>query len=846
MKKQHSGRKKGNIKQVLYNLRFSIFAFLFLIVLTVAGIFILRSSLLRNAQVTGISMARNYASEEQGILSAYETLLSFGAASVDQRVQDGNTPEEISQWFGVYYDRLETVLGEGNVEAFIILDGRILTPDGNDMDAVSDIYESDWYQKTLASDGKTIFTNVFLEPDSGKPVVAASQKCRFADAMIVFEIFPETFQFHFTAADFEEGNSYFLCDGAGTLVYSYSDIDRNGAALQQYINSIISKIREGELDNYDSYIIDTDNLKRAVYFTEMENGWFSIVTIPYYNILGSLNFLILLFCLITGFSIVALVVMTWKEMGANAKIERTNETVRVLGNSYFALYRVDYGQNTYEMIKATDYVRSRIPQTGCYDDLLRVMKEVIEPETCDEYMKSFSLENIRGLVSKRVRNFGGEFLRNFNGEYRWVDVRVLFDESLAPEEVVLCFRETNEERLLQLQERRLLQDALEIARKNEQSKQSFFNNMSHDMRTPLNAIIGLSDLAGQHADDPEKVRAYLDKIGASSKQLLYLINDILDMSRMEQGMLMINPQEFDLRSCVEDCAETFRIQAEEAGKTFLEEISLKNSWVSGDPLRINQILNNLLSNALKFTDKGDTISISVNQLSEGDYGKYKFVIKDTGIGMSAEFLPHLFDPYVRETRFSSRQITGTGLGMTITKSLVVQMNGEISAKSKLGEGTVFTIILPFAAGKSAPAAAGQEAPPDKESAHDLLKGKHILLAEDNEINMEITTEILSDNDIRVTQAWNGEEAVEQFERSQLFSFDAILMDMQMPKMDGCEAARRIRALDRPDAAAVPIIAVTANAFAENIAATAAAGMDSHVSKPIDFEHLRKVLEKLMR
>ena len=548
MKKQHSGRKKGNIKQVLYNLRFSIFAFLFLIVLTVAGIFILRSSLLRNAQVTGISMARNYASEEQGILSAYETLLSFGAASVDQRVQDGNTPEEISQWFGVYYDRLETVLGEGNVEAFIILDGRILTPDGNDMDAVSDIYESDWYQKTLASDGKTIFTNVFLEPDSGKPVVAASQKCRFADAMIVFEIFPETFRFHFTAADFEKGNSYFLCDGAGTLVYSYSDIDRKGAALQQYINSIISKIREGELDNYDSYIIDTDNLKRAVYFTEMENGWFSIVTIPYYNILGSLNFLILLFCLITGFSIVALVVMTWKEMGANAKIERTNETVRVLGNSYFALYRVDYGQNTYEMIKATDYVRSRIPQTGCYDDLLRVMKEVIEPETCDEYMKSFSLENIRGLVSKRVRNFGGEFLRNFNGEYRWVDVRVLFDESLAPEEVVLCFRETNEERLLQLQERRLLQDALEIARKNEQSKQSFFNNMSHDMRTPLNAIIGLSDLAGQHADDPEKVRAYLDKIGASSKQLLYLINDILDMSRMEQGKLMINPQESDLRS----------------------------------------------------------------------------------------------------------------------------------------------------------------------------------------------------------------------------------------------------------------------------------------------------------
>ena len=181
-------------------------------------------------------------------------------------------------------------------------------------------------------------------------------------------------------------------------------------------------------------------------------------------------------------------------------------------------------------------------------------------------MENFSAQNIRNLVAKRVRNFGGDFLRRFGNEMRWVSVRILFDESLAPEEVVLCFQEVEEEKQRELRQRRLLEDALEIARKNEISKQSFFSNMSHDMRTPLNAIIGLSDLAEGHVEDPEKVREYLKKINFSSRQLLGLINDILDMSRMEQGKLVLNSKEFDLKKCMEECVETFRFQAEAAAQ----------------------------------------------------------------------------------------------------------------------------------------------------------------------------------------------------------------------------------------------------------------------------------------
>ena len=217
------------------------------------------------------------------------------------------------------------------------------------------------------------------------------------------------------------------------------------------------------------------------------------------------------------------------------------------------------------------------------------------------------------------------------------------------------------------------------------------------------------------------------------------------------------------------------------------------------------------------------------------------MIADTGIGMSPEFLEHIYEPYARELRFSDRQASGTGLGMSITKNLVAQMGGEIQVESAPGAGSTFTVILPLAAGEEPDHAAR----PAEQRGPFSLEGLRVLLAEDNEINMEITTELLQSQGVQVTQAWNGEEAVKLFRECGSFFFDAILMDMQMPVMDGCEAARQIRALDRPDAGAVPIIAVTANAFSEDVSATTAAGMDAHVSKPIDFAVLRQTLERLL-
>ncbi len=835
-------RKRARLKRVLGSMRLNFIAFAALIVIAVIGISLIRSTLFDNAWETGTSMAHNYAAEEQSSLTMYETLLTFGTASIDDRTKQGWSHEEMRQWTDIYFNRLDSVLGEGVVDPYVVLDGEIIAAHPWDGDENYDVESTEWYQRAVAAEGKVIFTDLYTDVIYDKPVITIAQQCAYADAVMAFDILPENIRFQFDELSMEAGDSFFLCDSHGQIIYADTDIERPREEVQAYLNSLVARISAGEVEGPGLNISDLDGQARAVYYARLNNGWYSIVTIPHSNILGDFSWLKMCLILMIALFLLLIAGMTWRDMRIGERIERTNETVRVLGNSYYALYRVDYGADTYEMIKGSDYVRERIPPSGPYGDLLRTAGEVIEPDAYRDFLESFSSENIRKLVSRRVRNFGGDFLRRFGNEMRWVSVRILFDESLAPEEVVLCFQEVEEEKQRELRQRRLLEDALEIARKNEVSKQSFFSNMSHDMRTPLNAIIGLSDLAAGHVEDPEKEREYLKKINFSSRQLLGLINDILDMSRMEQGKLVLNSKEFDLKQCMEECVGSFRFQAEAARKTLTLQMDVRDAQVMGDPFRIGQVMNNLLSNAVKFTREGDSIRVTVTQMeaAPGQLCKYRLVIADTGIGMSKEYLPHLFEPYSREMRFGERQAVGTGLGMPITQSIVTQMNGEIHVESAPGEGTTFTIILPFAiAHKQAQAA---EAADGGEEAFSL-EGKRILLAEDNEVNMEITTELLQMNGVAVTQAWNGAEAVERFREAEAFAFDAILMDMQMPVMDGCEAARRIRALRRPDARKGPIVAVTANAFAEDIAATSAAGMDAHVSKPIDFAHLVKVLRE---
>ena len=827
-------------------MRLPLVAFAALTLLTLAGILLIRTALLRNARETGTALSASCAAEEEGRLSVYETLLNFGVASLDSRLAAGESRQEIRDFVGMYFRRVDSVLGSGVVDPYVVLDGEILAANPWEWDAEYDYAAAPWYTQARSAEGRVIFTDVYTDAVYGRPVVTAAQSCAQDGAVMAFDILPEHLSFE--AAELKEEESFFLCDGKGTAVYQKTALELPQEEVQAYLTSLVERISSGELEGSGA-VRDMDGRRRAVYYTRLDNGWYSIVTVPYGVILGELWQVGWALLLMFAVSLLALFALARREQHLGERARRANETAQVLGNTYYALYRVNYERETYEMIKGSDYVRSRIPAFGPYGELLRTAGEVVEAEAFRDFTKSFSCENIRQLVDRQVSDYGGEFLRRFGGEYRWVSVRVLFDSALEAQEVVLCFREVEREKERQLQERRLLEDALQLAKQNEQSKQAFFRNMSHDMRTPLNAILGSSELARQHLDEPQRAAGYLDRIDSSGRYLLGLINDILEMARMEHGQVQLESRPFDLRKCVDDCLAAFRMQAGREGKALRENFAAGPETVVGDERRIQQILNNLLSNAFKFTPAGGEITLSVRQTESGEYGRYEFTVADTGIGMSPEFLRRIFEPYAREMRFGDRAASGTGLGMSITRSLAALMGGEIQVESEPGKGSRFTVVLPLPsaepgqAGPAAEAAARAAARPDAGAF--TLEGLSLLLAEDNEINMEITTEMLAARGVRVAQAFDGAEAVELFRQSAPFAFDAVLMDMQMPGLDGCAAARQIRALPRADAQSVPIIAVTANAFAEDVAATAAAGMDAHISKPIDFKKLAQALEQLL-
>ena len=833
----HKKQRRG-WRFVFHNMKLPLCAFAALGVLALAGSWIVRNTMLRNAYEAATALSRSCAAEERGSLNVYATLLSFGTAALESRLEDGEGQESITVFLDTYFERVDSVLGTGVVDPYVVLDGKILAANPWEGDAGYDYATAPWYQQAVDAKGAVVFTSVYTDAIYDRPVITAAQSCRDGETVMAFDILPE--HLRFDTADLAEDDSFFLCDSAGTIIYQKTGLDLDQEEMQSYLTGLVEKIEAGDLER-DSIIRDLGGQRRGVYYTRMDNGWYSIITVPYSKILGGLQGILWPLLLMFGISFLVMTALAFREYRLEFRVRRANETAQVLGNTYYALYRVDYEREIYEMIKGSAYVRDRIPPTGPYADLLRTAGEVIEKDAYQDFMESFSCRNMRELVRQRVRNFGGEFLRRFGEEERWVSVQILFDETLAPEEVVLCFREVEEEKQRQMRERRLLEESLQMTRQNEEAKQAFFRSMSHDMRTPLNAILGSSELARRHLEDPARTAGYLDKIDSSGQYLLGLINDILEMARMEHGQVQLEHRRFDLRACVEECLGVFRIQAEREGKNLREEFQAERTVLLGDDFRIQQILNNLLSNAFKFTPEHGTISLSVHQLDSGDYANYKFVISDTGIGMSPGFLEHLYEPYAREMRFSDRQAAGTGLGMSITKNLVVQMGGEIQVESAPGAGSTFTVILPLAAGQENSQAAG----PAEERVPLSLKGLRILLAEDNEINMEIAAEILEAQGITVVQAWNGAEAVNAFRAAEPFSFDAILMDMQMPLMDGCEAARQIRAMDRPDAADVPIIAVTANAFSEDVSATIAAGMNAHISKPISAAALQQTLERLI-
>ena len=374
------------------------------------------------------------------------------------------------------------------------------------------------------------------------------------------------------------------------------------------------------------------------------------------------------------------------------------------------------------------------------------------------------------------------------------------------------------------------------------AKTEFLQRMSHDIRTPINGICGMVDIAEYYADDMEKQTEYREKVKSASHLLLEMLNDVLDMSKLESDEVMLEEIPFNLSSICEEVLVVVEQMAIEQNIRFMwEKKEITHHRLIGSPAHVKRILMNILSNAVKYNRENGSIYISCRELisEQQDMATIEFVCRDTGIGMTDEFQKHIFEPFAQEHTGSRTKFAGTGLGMPITKKLVEKMGGTIAFESEKGVGTKFVIRIPFKIDMEADKCEEQEDVSEKS-----IKVLHILLAEDNELNMEIAECMLQKEGADVTKAWNGLEAVEIFRKSIDGEFDVILMDIMMPVMNGYEATKLIRSLDREDARKIPIVAMTANAFTEDRMRAKEAGMDEHISKPFDVKLLLKVIHKL--
>ena len=394
------------------------------------------------------------------------------------------------------------------------------------------------------------------------------------------------------------------------------------------------------------------------------------------------------------------------------------------------------------------------------------------------------------------------------------------------------------------QAKRAAEEAFQVAQEANRSKSSFLANMSHDIRTPMNAIIGMTSLIRYDAGDKGKVIEYADKIDISSQHLLGIINNVLDMSKIEAGKTVFKYSDFSIVDFIQELDTIFHSQIYEKQQTFtITKENIRHEWVSGDRVHLMQIFSNLLSNAIKYTQEGGKIQLLAEECESKSsvYAKYRFLVSDNGMGMSADFKDMIFDAFTRAENSLTSKIQGTGLGMAITKNLVDSMGGTIDVESEPGQGSCFEIFMDLKIAEERSVSPASQAETDEQDGN-IFQGMRFLCAEDNELNAEILTELLKIEGAECTICENGEEILKAFEQSAPGDYDMILMDVQMPVMNGYEATKAIRRSSHELAKTIPIIAMTANAFSEDIQHSLAAGMNAHVSKPVEM----KVLEKTIR
>ena len=551
-----------------------------------------------------------------------------------------------------------------------------------------------------------------------------------------------------------------------------------------------------------------------------------------------------------------------------------NNSVYVLDNNGFKLFNANdtellKGHNVYTVLSQMSYLhgssfaaaKERLTRTGsCYSNAVLdgteyyyALKQMENAQWTLAFLvpAEYVAVNTQKLVSivmiiiiviamvfSVITVFVGWFLLR---QKQQQELQAEKEANLRLEQYNIHLTQVNDE-LRQAQD--IAAEALQSAERASKAKTDFLANMSHDIRTPMNAIIGITTLMKNELHQPEKLAEHLDKLEKSGQLLLGIINDILDMSRIESGKTTLNVEKMNLPQQISQLDSIIRQQAGQRRQTFTVNTHLQHENVLADPNRLNRVLMNILSNAVKYTPTGGHIRFEVDELPRNEhYARYRFVVQDDGIGMSEAYQKTLFDPFTREERSGTNKVQGTGLGMAITKNIVDLMGGSINVESTTGKGTRFEVVLEFPVDAEADTVPEAQVLPEEEEETSPLSGMKFLCAEDNAINAEILEMLLEANGASCTICSNGQEIVDAFASVKPGDYDMILMDVQMPVMDGLEATRRIRSGENPLGRIIPILAMTANAFLEDMQKSREAGMDEHLSKPVDIAALEQTVKR---
>lgn len=538
-----------------------------------------------------------------------------------------------------------------------------------------------------------------------------------------------------------------------------------------------------------------------------------------------------------------------EEMMRRKTVSENTAVTASLAADYTCVFLIDLDTDEFKAYRYDEDIVATFPNKSydnlTYTDALQhFLKYFVIPEEREKLQKFTSIQGMSNLLSKK-KSATITYKTSYKGYEEYFEAKIVKTENAneTPHQVVLGFMNIDQEVRNQNEYKKNLEDALSVAQSANRAKTSFLSNMSHDIRTPMNAIIGYTGLAQKYINDKNLVWNYLNKISQSSNHLLSLINDVLDMSRIESGKVFLDEKAEDLGDIVNTIRDI--VQADVRKKDlqfFVDMMNVNNKDIICDKLRLVQVLLNIVGNSVKYTPNGGTISIRIKEedVQKADYTVYEFYIKDNGIGMSEDFLKSIYEPFTRARSSTASGIQGSGLGMSIAKSLVKLMNGDIQINSSENQGTEVILSFEF---KRPNANKIPQASQCSESQN--LAGKKILLVEDNVMNREIAIDLLEDLGLIVDTANDGVVAVSKLSEATSRPYDLIFMDIQMPIMNGYEATREIRALSNREIAQIPIVAMTANAFEEDRKTALMSGMDEHISKPVSVDEVKAVLEKLL-